>query len=162
MQEQIIITIYNISRHDDGAKHLNTLNASEIIRRFQNNDHDNNTTNNACIMALVLLSTPEQIKNDDKYMDHILDALCELMYETTISSFHRTKVGLHLSELLIVFVKLFNDDRVLDYIMDHSQVNLHTSSNTEFFINLLIDYHSTVSDEDPLKQTTCTALVNIL
>ena len=47
-------------------------------------------------------------------------------------------------------------------LWNNSQVDLHTSSTIEFFINLLIDYHSDMGDEDHSKLATCTALVNIL
>jgi hypothetical protein len=153
--------IYNISRHDDGIKQLNVLNAAEVIKAFQSiNNHIE--LNIKCCMTLALLSTPEQIKKDRKRMNNVLDTLLVLVYEASVSSDHRASIAFHLSELLIVFVKLFNDDHTLDYIMEHSQVDLHTSTTIEFFINLFIDCHSKISDENPLKQATCTALVNIL
>ncbi|CAF1003448.1 unnamed protein product [Didymodactylos carnosus] len=68
----------------------------------------------------------------------------------------------HISEPLVVLVKLFNDDRTLDYIMQHAQVDLNTLSTVEFFVNLLLEFYTTVNDQTPLKQLTCTALVNIL
>ena len=47
--------------------------------------------------------------------------------------------------------------------MEYSQVDLHTPTVIEFFINLLVDNHSKIkSNENIFKQTTCTALVNIL
>jgi hypothetical protein len=46
--------------------------------------------------------------------------------------------------------------------MEHSQVDLHTSTTADFFINLLVNYYSTVINENRHKQFTCTALVNIL
>jgi hypothetical protein len=112
-------------------------------------------------MVLALLSTPEQIKKDNKRMNYALDTLLRLMYEASVSLRYRVFL-FHLSEMLIVFVKLFNDDHTLDYIMEDSKVDLHTLSTVDFFINLLIIYHSKSSEEDPWKQLTCTALVNIL
>ncbi len=163
----MISIIYNISRHDDGRKKLIALNASDVTIEFQNHNKDN-LLNIICCMTLGLLATPQQIKNknDRKHMNNLLDTLLEMMYDASVSSdyCYHTAIGsyFHSSELLIVFVKLFNDDRILDYIMEHSQVNLHTSKHVDFFINLLIDYHSTVDNEDQCKQATCTALVNIL
>jgi hypothetical protein len=113
-------------------------------------------------MALALLLTPEQIKKDNKGMNDVLDTLLKMMYEASLSSIHRTQDGIHLSELLIVFVKLFNDDHTLNYIMKHAHIYFHTSSAIEFFITQLIYYHSKLNEEDFLKQATCTALVNIL
>jgi hypothetical protein len=46
--------------------------------------------------------------------------------------------------------------------MEYSQVDLHTPTAIEFFINLLVDCYSKTSNENLFKQTTCTALVNIL
>ncbi len=158
----MISIIYNSSRHDDGVKQLNTLNAIHVILEFEDCNKDT-TLNTKCCMAFVLLSTPEQIKNDRRRMNLVLDTLLGMVYDASVSSDYRHHPSLHhLSELLVVFAKAFNDDRVLDYIMEHSQVNLHTLTTVEFFINLLINYHSNISDEDRHKQITCTALVNIL
>jgi len=114
-------------------------------------------------MILALLSTTEQIKNDHHRMNYILDTLLKMMYDASVSSDHRhPDSSYHLSEILIVFVKLFSDDRTLDYIMEHSQVDLQTSTTLDFFINLMVNYYSIVSNENRHKQLTCTTLVNIL
>jgi hypothetical protein len=94
-------------------------------------------------------------------MNKVLDTLLEMLYDASVSSNYRVR-GLHVSEVLIVFVKLFNDDRILYYIMEYSQVDLHTPTPVEFFINLLVDFHSKISNENLFKQATCTVLVNIL
>jgi hypothetical protein len=113
-------------------------------------------------VALALLLTPQQIKNDLKRTNNLLDVLLKGVYYASKSSNHvDPRSGYHLSELLVVFVKLFNDDRTLDYIMEHSQVDLHTPTTVDFFINLMSNYYSTASN-DHRKQLTCTALVNIL
>jgi hypothetical protein len=156
-----MVILYNISRHDDGVKQLNNLHTSQVIKVFQNTNQ-NMKINIACYTTLVLLATPEEIKNDSKRMNDVLDKLLEKVYDASISLDHRANGELHLSELLIVFVKLFNDDYTLDYIMEQSKVDLHASSTTEFFINQLFYYYFEISDKDPLKQATCTALVNIL
>jgi hypothetical protein len=140
---------------------LNNLHTSEVIKAFQS-INQNVKINIACYTTLVLLATPEEIKNDSKRMNDVLDKLLEKVYNASVSSDHRADGELHLSELLIVFVKLFNDDRTLNYIMEHSKVDLHAPSTTEFFINQLLYYYFEISDQDPLKQATCTALVNIL
>lgn len=116
----------------------------------------------ACYMTLVLLSTAEEIKKDSKRMNDILDKLLERVYDASVSPEHRANGELHLSELLIVFVKLSNDDYTLNYIMEQSPVNLHTPTKTDFFIQQLIYHYCEISDENSLKQATCTALVNIL
>lgn len=157
----VVVIIYNISRHDDGVQQLNNLKTSEVIETFQSTN-DDIKTDIACYTVLVLLATPEQIKNNKKRLTHILDKLLEKVYDASISPDHRAGNELHLSELLIVFVKLFNDDHALEYIMEQSKVDLHTSSAIEFFINQLLYQYFEITDEEPLKQATCTALVNIL
>jgi hypothetical protein len=156
----LISIIYNISRHDDGIKKLNALNAADVIKIFQDRD-EYIELNTKCCMTLALLSTPEQIKKDSKCMHKVLDTLLQMLYDASVSPNHRIR-GLHVSEILIVFVKLFNDDRILYYIMEYSQVDLHTPTPVEFFINLLVDFHSKISNENLFKQATCTVLVNIL
>ena len=113
-------------------------------------------------MTLVLLLSPEEIKKDSKRMNHILDKLLAKVYDASISSDHRADGELHISELLITFVKLSNDDHTLNYIMEQSPVDLHTPTKTVFFINQLIYHYCEIKNDDSLKQATCTALVNIL
>lgn len=113
-------------------------------------------------MSLALLSSPEQIKNDRKHMNNALDQLLQNVWNASQSETYKDD-GAHISEPLVVLVKLFNDDRALDYILQHAQVELNVSSTVEFFINLLIQFHQNVTHEkDPLKDLTCIALVNIL
>ncbi len=113
-------------------------------------------------MSLALLSTPEQIKNDRKHMNNALDQLLQSVSNASMSNEYRDD-GFHISEPLVVLVKLFNDDRALDYILQHAQVELDAPSTLEFFINLLVKFNNNVnSEKDLLKQLTCTALVNIL
>ena len=113
-------------------------------------------------MSLALLSSPEQIKNDRKHMNNALDQLLQNVSNASQSEDYNDD-GSHISEPLVVLVKLFNDDRALDYILQHAQVELNTPSTVDFFINLLIQFHESVNHEkDPLKDLTCIALVNIL
>lgn len=160
LQKHIFDITYNISRHDDGVKQLNARNAADLVKTCRDKSQSNTIDINFC-MILALLLTPEQIKKDSTEINAILDRLLEMMYTASVATSHRSH-ECHVSEPLIVLVKLFNNDRILDYIMEHSKTDLGTSSNLDFFINLLIDYHDTVSDDDPLKEATCTALVNIL
>ena len=157
---QIISILHNISRHDDGIKQLNDLNATALVKIFQSKTRDN-VVNTTCCMILALLLTPQQIKNEDQCIDDVLDKLLGMLYQASLSPTNRVD-GYHLSEMLVVFVKLFNDDRILDYIMKNSKVDLHASSTTEFFINLLISYCSRNKQDDPMEEITYMGLVNIL
>lgn len=157
---QVVSILHNLSRHDDGIKQLNDLNATTLIKAFQSRNSDH-LLNTICCMILALLLTPEQIKTEEKCIDEILDTLLTMIRLASLSSTNRAN-GYHLSELLVVFVKLFNDDRMLEYIMNNSKVDLQTSSKTEFFINLLISYYCKNDQEDSMREITCTVLVNIL
>ena len=140
---------------------MNSLDAISVIKKVQNETEDSEINILSC-MTLALLSTPEQIKNDRKHMNNALDQLLQSVSDASKSDEYKYG-GFHISEPLVVLVKLFNDDRALDYILQHAQVELDAPSTIDFFINLLLQFNNTVSNEkDPLKQLTCTALVNIL
>lgn len=157
----LISIVHNISRHDDGINILNSLNAIDIIKNIQSWTN-NSEINILCCMILALLSTPEQIKSDRKRMNNALDHLLQNVSNASKSDDYKDD-GFHISEPLVVLVKLFNDDRALDYILQHAQVQLDSSSTFLFFINLLIQFYNNVnSEKDLLKQLTCTALINIL
>ena len=164
---RILSILHNISRHDDGIKQLNLLNTIDLLKEFQSKTENPTLIMNG-YMTLALLLTPEEIKNDRKRINSILDYLLEMVYQASLLSDHRVPLycygeSLHLSAILVVFVKLFNDDRILDYIIRHSQVDLDTSSTTQFFLGLFINTHSNnTNDADLFKKTTSTALVNIL
>ena len=156
-----ISILHNISRHDDGIVRLNELNAIDLIKTLETRTKDTEIEI-LCCMSLALLLTAEQIKNDRKHMNNALDQLLKSVSNASENNLCKHE-GFHISEPLVVLVKLFNDDRSLDYILQHTQVKLNSSSTLLFFIQLLIDFHQNVKEEnDPLKQLTCTALVNIL
>ena len=138
------------------------MDAINVLKQVQNETEDS-IINILCCMILALLSTPEQIKNDRKRMNNVLDHLLQRVSDASKSKEYRDDNLFHISESLVVLVKLFNDDRALDYILQHAQVDLDASSTMEFFTDLLLKVNETVdSEKDPLKQITCTALVNIL
>lgn len=151
-----------MSRHDDGIAVLNSLDGITIVKEVQSWTKDPEI-NILCCMILALLTTPEQIKNDRRRMNYALDLLLQKVFRASQSSEWKDE-GFHISEPLVVLVKLFNDDRALDYILQHAQVpELEKESTIEFFVKLLLKFERTVSTEkDPLKHLTCIALVNIL
>ena len=157
----IVSVIYNISRHDNGIQVLNSLNTTDRIKELQM-DNTDSELNIMCSMIMALLSTSEQIKNDRKRMNNILDQLLQIVVDASKQSQYRLDEGWHISEPLIVLVKLICYERTLDYILQHAQVELETSSTSEFFIKILLKFHKKVSADDPLKLSTCTALCNIL
>jgi hypothetical protein len=95
-------------------------------------------------------------------MNNILDQLLQIVVDASKRSRTYMDGGWHISEPLIVLVKLICYDRTLDYILQHAQVEFSASSTAEFFMKILLKFHKDVSADDPLKLSTCTALCNIL
>ncbi|CAF0891190.1 unnamed protein product [Rotaria sordida] len=115
-------------------------------------------------MTLALLSTPEEIKQHRKRMNDVLDELLQIVIDASQSEEYRVD-GFHISEPLIVLVRLICYDRTLDYILQHAQVDFYEEKEeptVKFFIDLFLKYYSSVKEDDPMKVLTCTALVNIL
>jgi hypothetical protein len=124
-------------------------------------------------MILALISKPEQIQNDRKRMNIVLDFMLQIIVDGSKSKSF-TIDEYHISEPLIALVKLICYDRTLDYILEHADVDFSKGAKEEkddqkqeqsivkFFINLLLKYHSAVKDDDSMKIATCTALCNIL
>ncbi|CAF1391213.1 unnamed protein product [Rotaria sordida] len=113
-------------------------------------------------MTLALLSTPEQIKNDRKQMNIVLDDIFDTLVLSARAQDYRYQHRFHVSEPLVVLVKLFSYDRTLDYIMQHAEVEqLETATTLEFLLDFFFKYYATVKYNDPLKLTTMTALCNI-
>lgn len=75
--------IHNISRHDDGAVEINNFDGLQILKNIQNeNNFDSHLITNLLIsMAIALLSTPKQIRSDNKRMNKILNRLLEITIE---------------------------------------------------------------------------------
>ncbi|CAF2778304.1 unnamed protein product [Rotaria sp. Silwood2] len=157
----VVGVIYNISRHDDGIQVLNSLDTTNKIKEVQMHNKDPEI-NIMCSMIMALLSTPEQIKNDRKRMNNILDQLLQIVVDTSKQSPKYLHGGWHISEPLIVLVRLICYERTLDYILQHAQVEFETSSTIEFLIKTLLKFDKEVGADDPLKLSTCTAFCNIL
>ncbi|CAM4887948.1 unnamed protein product [Rotaria socialis] len=162
----LIYTMYNISRHDDGIIDLNSHQAADLMTKWHQ-DSCFECPNNVkihCQMTLALLSTPDQIKNDRKRINHVLDILLEKVVIASQYTSYCDKNGTHISEPLIVLVKLINYDRTLDYILQHSQVDFDDENTpaTRFLIRLFLKFYKDVPDDDSLKETTNAALLNIL
>ncbi|UJR07258.1 hypothetical protein I4U23_011546 [Adineta vaga] len=159
--ERLVGTIYNISRHDNGVQVLNSLNTTNQLKDFLVN-HPDIELKIMCAMTTALLSTPEQIKTDRKRMNNILDQLLKIIIDASKRSPKYVAKGWHISEPLIVLVRLICYDRTLDYILQHAQVEIEQNSMVKFFIDIFLQFHKNVEDNDSLKLSTCTALCNIL
>ncbi|CAF3332893.1 unnamed protein product [Rotaria socialis] len=136
--------IHNISRHDNGAAEINSLDGLAILKNFQNNNsHTLNDTNNLLIsMAIALLSTPKQIRSDNKRMNRILNRLLQITMEASETENHRNRVGFHISEPLGVLAKLLVDDHSLEYVLSHAETDpqLDVTSTIDLFVKLFIEF----------------------
>ncbi|CAF1472663.1 unnamed protein product [Adineta steineri] len=164
--EDIAAIIYNISRHDDGADELNKLDGLRILKDIQSNKTEdlNDFKNLRISMIIAHLSTVEQIRSDNKRKNRILNNLLQMTIDAAETQDHRNYRGFHVSEPLAVFTKLFVDDLSLEYVLNHAETDpqLTLSATIALFVNLFIEFRGAFAVEDPLKQFTCTALLNIL
>jgi hypothetical protein len=81
--------IHNISRHEDGADELNKFNGLLILNDFQSRDAQILDDNSSLTisMAIALLSTPEQIRSDNKRMNKVLNQLLQITIKAAEVSF---------------------------------------------------------------------------
>ncbi|CAM4901135.1 unnamed protein product [Rotaria socialis] len=150
--------IHNISRHDDGAAEINSLDGLAILKNFQNNNsHTLNDTNNLLIsMAIALLSTPKQIRSDNKRMNRILNRLLQITMEASETENHRNRVGFHISEPLGVLAKLLVDDHSLEYVLSHAETDpqLDVTSTIDLFVKLFIEFRGASVQKNQREQFT--------
>ncbi|CAF3969817.1 unnamed protein product, partial [Rotaria sp. Silwood1] len=165
---QIVNIIHNISRHDDGADELKKFDGLLILKDIQSKYSSvlGNEENLIISMAIILLSTPQQIRSDNKRMNKILTQLLQIIIEAAKSENYRHQgtLHLHVSEPLAVFTKLFTDDHSLKYVLNDAETNpkLDVSLKINLFIDLFMKFRDAFEEKNQLEQFTCTALLNIL
>ncbi|CAF1460409.1 unnamed protein product [Adineta steineri] len=166
--EPLIRIIYNMARHDDGADEYNKLEAMEVIKKYQKRDDiaHNDKLSLCCSLAIAHLSTPEQLKHDQKDMNVVLNQLLQLTMEAaTKEDFTCEGVLYHVSHLVAVLAKLFVvDERTVDYVMAHAETEPPSNmfSTFKLFADLLITFSNLITSTDPLNQFTCIAVYNII
>lgn len=114
-------------------------------------------------MALALLSTPEELKRNQKGMNIVLNQLLQLVIHAAKGDRFR-KDGFHVSEPLCVLVKLFVvEERTIDYTLCHAETQppSDTHSTISLFASLLFKFSNALNGTDQLEQFTLTALLNI-
>ncbi|CAF1671444.1 unnamed protein product, partial [Didymodactylos carnosus] len=76
-QREMIHIIRNLVQHEDGVQSLNQHQAINIINKFQNQEQIKTESELIVLgrMIWALLSTPEQIKNNQQRMNNVLDEL---------------------------------------------------------------------------------------
>ncbi|CAF1322931.1 unnamed protein product, partial [Rotaria sordida] len=163
---QLINVIHNISRHDNGADELNKLNSLPMLKDMQSKYGSLwvEQENLLISMTIVLLSTPQQIREDNKRVHKILDLLLQTVVDATKQDNFRSTEGFHVSEPLAVFTKLFTDDRSLKYVLDEakSDPQLNASEKIKLFIDLFMKFRHALDEKNEIEQFTCIALLNIL
>ncbi|CAF4364153.1 unnamed protein product [Rotaria sp. Silwood2] len=165
---QIISIIHNISRHDDGADELKKFDGLVILKDMQSKYSSvlGNEENLIISMASILLSTPQQIRSDNKRMNKILNQLLQIIIDAAKSENYRDQdtKGFHVSEPLAVFTKLFTDDHSLKYVLNDAETNprLDVSSKINLFVDLFMKFRDAFEEKNQLEQFTCIALLNIL
>lgn len=164
IRRPIVSIVHNIARHDEGADELNRYRAIDTINQMQQLDTVHKSEMLLLnTMALALLSTPNQIKEDPTGTKCILDQLLQITVNASIAERFRYN-GFHVSEPLAVLVKLFVDDATFDYVMNQGQTNVLPNSTTtmKLFSDLLVTFYGMLQKKIRLEQFTFIALINIL
>ncbi|UJR07250.1 hypothetical protein I4U23_011538 [Adineta vaga] len=157
--------IQNIARHDDGTDKLNEFNGLEIVKQYQQQKLEKTQTRKLILsMSIALLSTHEQLKDNRKGMNIVLNNLLESIIISFKSDRYRFD-GIHISELLEILVKLFVvEERILDYILNHVETNPSSNliSTIQLFIEIFIQFSHSLKESDRVDQLTFIAIANIL
>ncbi|CAF2056236.1 unnamed protein product [Rotaria magnacalcarata] len=164
VRQPVVNIVFNLARHDDGADELNKYEAIQTIKQMeQSHCVRERTILLLNTMILALLSTPNQIKADPTGTNAILDQLLQIAINASTAEKYRCN-GFHISEPLVVLVKLFVDDITFDYVMNHAKTTppSNPTYTVKLFSNLLISFYATLPEKNHLEQFTFIALSNIL
>ncbi|CAF4090625.1 unnamed protein product [Rotaria sordida] len=160
----LISIVHNIARHDDGADELNKYGAIDKIKEYKKIKLEKMDSRVLTIsMALALLSTPEELKRDQKGMNIVLNQLLQLVIDAAKGDRYR-RDGFHVSEPLGVLVKMFVvEERTLDYVLCHAETQPPSDvhSTIRLFASLLFKFADALKGTDRLEQFTLIALLNI-
>ncbi|CAF0784857.1 unnamed protein product [Adineta ricciae] len=163
----LISIIHNLSRHDIGVDQLNQHNAIEIIKTFQQKHHFEKTKEIELLISMILaeLSSPEQLKCDEKIRNNVLNELLQRTINAANNENFLDQTGFHISEFLAVMVKLFVvEENTLDYILCHAETHppSNTSSTIQLFISLFKSFCQISDENNHLEQFTLITIINIL
>ena len=152
--------VHNLARHDDGIDLLNRHHARDIIDGIairSNDDDDDSDLAIHLAMIRVLLMDYQQIESKSSICSQkIVDLLFNLASKAAVGDRHR-HAGSHVSEPLIVLVKLCHNPSYLEYLLNHSQ------SMVDFTASLVIEFYPHLkSDENVLENFTCVIIFNFL
>ncbi|CAF1199646.1 unnamed protein product [Didymodactylos carnosus] len=164
----LISILYNIARHDMGADVLNANKAMDILKSFKTYildtkldfivDNDLYKQINVVYhMLLAMLSDSNGTKVENNILDYLLETVLNASKLKSLKC-----DGFHISEPLVVLMKLFVNDIVVDYALKQAKIKNQStmkSSMVEFFCSTLIKL---TTSEDELVRLASTALANII
>ena len=133
-----------------------------VFRLFRKVDVEDSRTLIAS-MALALLSTPEQIKQDKKGMNSVLNQLIQLAIKAAKDPRFRSG-GFHVSEPLAVLVKMFVvEERTVDYVLSHAEIDppIDLQKLLQLFTSLFFQFAREEKSKYILQQFTLIALLNM-
>jgi len=168
--QYIICILNNIARHDEGVIILNKSDCGKIVRQFKNEGLnmkigfiiDKDWRLNICrILDLILASIvdPDQLHIEEINSGTINQVLS--LCKSTSKSTNFKYRGYHISEPLIVLMKLCTNDNIIDYILQQDEYPM-------FFFIILKTYFSEIEkkriddDDRDLNILAIMALANIL
>ena len=115
-------------------------------------------------MAVALLSSPEQLRRDNKGVNDLLNKLLQLVMNAFSRPRYRSD-GFHISEPLGVLAKMFVvEERTLDYVLCHAETEPSSNavSTIGLFIDILLKFSDALKGTDRLEQFTLLAILNVL
>jgi hypothetical protein len=166
----LISILHNIARHDEGAILLNKYECPKILRQFKNqmlngkldfiiNKQIYTDMLNLLHMTLALVIDPDELRGDA-----VDNTIISNLLSITISASKTLRFryeGFHISEPLIVLMKLCVNDATIDYILQQNDI-------VSFFCTILRQFLTIVKNKnagDPdidFDVLTIVALGNIL
>lgn len=165
--EAVLITIYNLSRHDKGAEVLNKCGTIEHIKEFRSKYLSIVTEEISIVIKMILahLLSPDEIESDKTIMNATLNRLLQRIINASKQTKSWRERGYHMSEFLVVLVKLFVvEERILDYILCHAETKpqMNVAATIRLFCSILIAFSDALTRKNQRDQMTLTAIVNII
>jgi hypothetical protein len=115
-------------------------------------------------MVVALLSTPEQLKCNNKGTNIVLNKLLQLVIDAAKGTRYRSD-GFHVTEPIGILVKMFVvEERTVDYVLCHAETEPpHDMISTiDLFVSLLLKFSDASSGTNRPQQFTVVAVLNIL
>ncbi|CAF3679186.1 unnamed protein product [Rotaria sordida] len=166
----LICILHNIARHDDGVIILNKYECAKILREFKSQMLDGKLdfiidnkiyTDMRVLyyMTLALVLDSDELRGDSVNND-IISYLLSITIAASKSWKFRYEV-FHISELLIVLMKLCVNDVIIDYILRHNEILTIFCTILDKFLTI-VNNKKAGDDGIGIDVLTIMALANIL